>query len=173
MANTFKKMFTIFAFLQIESATAKCQIQSDSIVCDVKVINSDSQYYLIPELIMIPKSGIEMPKNRFYVTARNDNSADGILIFQKIIGTTYVNLFVDILRHRPYDKDWDVNEIIKSNSTLNDTLNIANFIPLEPGEYRVMLDLKYWEKGKRKSIVSEWKEFRVYYRPKGSIFFDD
>lgn len=128
---------------------------STDISFTVNLIEKDSQYFLIPTLI-VKKKGIKIriPEKRFYVDGvPTSQHPDAIIFLAKKISFTYTYITLADLSYLTLAQLNNTKFInYEYGDVLNDTINLQDRYPLEPGEYRVLLEMSYWNGKKKISI---------------------
>lgn len=164
--------FSFFLFLctffqQIASAQ---EIKlNKNILVSAKVQCIDSEYVLIPSLRNLSDTIIQIHKKLKYGN-EVDITADCRIYLQKLIGKVYVNIYVDAFRQLIPEDDYFEFRNVTKKDTLDDLINLKMYAPLEPGEYRIAINLKYLLNGIKYEADSDWEEFKVAFVPPNSIF---
>ena len=149
-------------------ATAQNWNRNLKLSVSVKII--DSEYLMIPHLILLSDSqNIKINQPLTYDNEKN-TTADCNIFLQKVIGKSYVNMYVAAFRQPLLLENSAVLKRFKASDSIKDTINLKEYIPLENGEYRVLITLNYYLKGIKYQINSEWYNFNVSFKPKNQLF---
>ncbi len=141
--------------------------QPNFVSCKVELKIIDSNYYLIPSLVISDTSKVIKIKKKFFYDQHD--GADGIFYLRKQVRRGYISILIDNYKQPSHL----YNELVPFGfkDCLNDTINIANEYPLEiGGHYQIMLEMNYFYRKKRYSAFSDWIDFDVFFLPKKSIF---
>jgi hypothetical protein len=129
------------------------------ILLSVKVICKDSIYFLVPDIKLLNDAkNISIHKNLTYGNERD--ITDCKFYLQKIIGDSYINLYEQVFRPPMYDPDYDKFKKV-SDGIIKDTISLSEYVPLEPGEYRIAIELKYFKQKEEHTASSHWFNFTV------------
>jgi len=141
----------------------------DNIKLSANVVYSDSEYLLVPKL-EVSDNNREMyiPKHISY--GNEIDLVDCNIYMQRLIGKSYLNIYLAGFHDKMFNDSSNKLMHFTPGSTLLDTINLKGLIPLEIGEYRVMLVLKYFDRGREMTCDSKWHEFSVFIKPRNSIF---
>lgn len=124
----------------------------------VKVITIKSKHFIIPNLkVLMDTQDIQVHKEITYASERIP-IANCNFYLMKIIKNKLVNMYVNQFFHP--DVDTELRKFTTKDS-LTDTACIENFIPLEPGPYRVYLGFRYYRNGVEDIIYSDETDFFV------------
>lgn len=143
--------------------------QDKNIEIKVEVKYIDSEYLMIPKLIVLSKDTIQIPKEIFY-NIETDDLADCTFYLQKQLKKCYAHLYVDALRERPFSNDAFTLKDFKKGDVMADTIYLKDYCPLEIGDYKIMIKFYYFFKGNRQPIYSDEFKFQVKFPPKNSSF---
>jgi|GEM_PF-3293675 len=121
----------------------------------------DSQYLIIPQLkVLKDTQNIKIHKKLSYDNEANP-TVDCIFFLQKVVGQNYINMYMQAFRSLIPDNDYFTFTKYTTKSSLNDTINLNEYFPFEPGKYRIMLVLNYYIKSAKSQVDSEWINFQV------------
>ena len=165
--------FVIFFCLECQFLQAQfpvAQFENKNIALSVEVKCVDSQYVMIPQLKILDQSTQIQIHKKLYYDNESDPVADCMFYLQKLVGKHYVNMYVVAIRDPMPDDDFFKFRNFTKNDSLNDTINLQDYIPLEIGEYKLSINFNYYSHDKNLELDSDWIEFDVYFKPKGSIF---
>lgn len=164
--------FMLLGFMFAKGQVVYQATDSTDINFTIELFEKDSQFYLIPKL-EIRKRGlkIKIPEKRIYVdgiaTVAHSTST---IFFEKRISHTYTYITIgnndDYVQSKKHSKfvDYEFGDI------LNDTINLQEKYPLEPGEYRASLEITYLNGNNEIVIQSVPFDFKILYIPKNAIF---
>ena len=123
-----------------------------------KVIRIKSKHFIIPNLKMLSDTqDIQINREIMYGN-ENDPIVDCRFILQKLIKNKLVNMHLNQLYYP--DVDREIRKFTAKDS-LTDTVCIEDFIPLEPGQYLVTLELNYYLNGVKDIIYSDHASFFI------------
>lgn len=159
-----------FLFWLLIPVMCNAQVSDNEVELTACVKEIDSQYILIPQFKVSPKLlGVKIHKR---LSFGNENSdSDCKFYIQKLIGSFYINLYRINFSQPLINDDFELTKEFTSNNSLSDSIDLDTYIPLEPGEYRIYIELAYYIKDEKKSVISDFTEFLVTHRPKRSISF--
>ena len=161
---------SIVIFFCLECLFLQAQFQNKNIALGVQVKCVDSQYVMIPKLKILDNTTQIQIHKRLSYGDESDNNADCIFYLQKLIGKRYVNMYVLAFKDFVTNDDFLILKDFTKNDSLNDTINLQYYIPLEIGEYILSVRLKYYSHGEECTLYSDRIEFNVIFKPKKSIF---
>ena len=165
----FKLLICICVFLCGFKIVQAQEIQIDlykDVIASVKVEYIDSEYLMIPRLKPISNNkNIQIHKKLVYGNETNP-LADCKFYIQKLVGKFYVNQYVEAFRQLIPNDDYDKFKTIKNDVNLTDSINLSMYLPLEPGEYRIAIEFKYYINGNQREVTSEWFDFMVLIKPR-------
>ena len=159
---------TILLFLVLLTGICRSQQvtvlnNNKNVKLTVKVITVHAKHFIIPDLkVFSDTQNIQVHKQIIYAS-ENIPIADCHFSLQKLIKNELVNMYASKL-FDPFADD----ELIKftTNDSLEDTVCIEHFIPLEPGQYVVSLAFNYYRNGVKDIVYSNEAVFFV--RPASS-----
>ncbi len=137
-----------------------------------RFVEVDSQFYIIPRFAINKKNlKVRIPKKRVYVDGNFVKSADAKISLLKQIGNSYAYITLGKL-------DYYANSIIQKNEYVNfqeggdlkDTILLQNIFPLDVGDYIAVVELSFWHGKKKISITSPQVYFKIFHKPKNSIY---
>jgi hypothetical protein len=159
--------FLFFIFADLASA----QNWNKNLQLLVKVKEINSEYLIIPQLkLLYDSQNVQIHKKLTYDN-EIDRTADCNFFLQKIIGRSYVNMYMSAYKQPITNDDNFVLKKFKVFDTLKDTINLKEYIPLEKGEYRIFITLNYYLEGIKYQINSDWFNFKVLFKPKNQLFY--
>jgi hypothetical protein len=166
-------LLLVFSFLisTVLGQGKKIRVDTLPIECRADIIIQDSQYFLIPRLIVKAKGLKVKVPNRFFYTDGNASEAGTAKFYLKReISTVFVNISLSGIRHPDFSEDYYSKKTYGYNSALSDTINLKLYYPLEPASYIIRLEIDYEYKGKKYTAQSTPQYFEVLFKPKNSIW---
>jgi hypothetical protein len=163
------RVLLCFLFL-IFADFASAQNWNKNLQLSVKVKIVDSEYLIIPHLKLLRDTqNVQIHKKLTYDNETNP-TADCNFFLQKLIGKSYVNMYMSAYKQPIPNNDNFVLKRFKVFDTLKDTINLKEYIPLEKGKYRILITLNYYLDGIKYQINSDWFDFKVTFKPKNPLF---
>lgn len=149
---------------------ANSQILNKNMELTVEVKCIDSEYIMIPQLKIFSKGiSINLHKKLLFDNEINP-IADCVFILQKRLKKSFINIYRSSLKHPMPDNGYFKFRNYKYGDALSDSINLKYYVPLEVGNYNIMIKLNYYIKGVKKTVYSNLYEFQVDFEPKDSIY---
>jgi hypothetical protein len=133
---------------------------------EVKVI--DSQYILILKLSVFGDKEIFIDKSRYFDHGQY-TIAQNRLNLLKIVRKSFVNIYTSELK-QPMFIDWEMTGKVTKQHPLVDTINIANYYPLELAKYLISAYIDYSYKSAKHTASSNEMPFTVSFLPKNTEY---
>ena len=162
--------FIIMILCCLSVTDVNAQVPDENLELSVEVRCIDSEYLMIPQLRILAKDKVI----QLYKVLHYDNEANSVadcrFYLQKRYHRSYLNLYVSHFSNLlPGEDDFKFRDF-KMGDSLNDSVNLKTFCPLDIGEYRIAIEMDYYESGEKHTVYSNYTPFQVKFRPKHSVF---
>jgi hypothetical protein len=146
------KRINLIIFFCLVCQFLQAQFGNKNIALSVEVKYVDSQYVMIPKLKILDDTTQIQIHKRLYYGSEYDQSADCMFYLRKLVGKNYINMYIEAIRERMLDDlDFTFRNFTK-NDSLNDTINLQYYFPLEAGEYRLNIQFNYYSQGEKHTL---------------------
>jgi hypothetical protein len=108
---------------------------------------------MIPKLKILDDTTQIQIHKRLYYGNEYDQSADCMFYMRKLVGKNYINMYIEAIRDRLPDDLYFAFRNFTKNDSLNDTINLQYYFPLEAGEYRLNIKFDYYSPGEKHALL--------------------
>jgi hypothetical protein len=161
--------FCLTSFFKSNGQKKVSPLQHDFVKLSGELKSIDSQYILILSLTVSGDYKISVDKSRYFDHGEY-TIASNRLFLQKLVRKSFVHIYTNALKQPLFTEDWDKTIKVTKQTPLHDSLNLADFYPLEIGTYVVTAEIDYWYKTTKHTARSNEISFSVTNLPKRPPF---
>ena len=155
-----KILFLLFYTLMINKCFSQTFPINRNLIFKVDVVEVGFKHLIIPHLkVLVDTQDIKIQQELTFGNEYDLNVSCRFYL-QKIVKKKFVSMYLNKLYYPGEHNKFEFKKFTTKNS-LCDTMCIEDYIPLEPGQYVINLELNYYLNGSKATITSNEASFFV------------